>query len=269
MAKLLPLREAAHLRFVPPVDEREIAPWLPVGYTELHLASLYFPLAIRLDGGLPVLGLILSAHYLKRAPRDAAGKWQGGYRPIALRCAPFELGADRTSPLDMVLKEPSRDLAETGGIPITDRDGQPSPLIREIHRWSQLLEETNARLAPALDQLLIANLLVPLVATDEPSDVPPLHIIDGTRFMDCDAKAFAAMSRRHFTALDIAAACLSSQRLLQEKYRPQVEAELQPYSSSPPPSDVAIECIDLALDEGELISLADIEVLRDSVSSGA
>ena len=264
MAKLIPLREAAHLRFVLPVNEGEIAPWLPVSYTELHLASLYFPLAVRFDGGLPALGLILSAAYLKRAPLDAAGKWQGGYRPIALRCAPFDFGACRTNPLDMLLKEPSRNLAETGGIPIADRNGEPSELIQEIHRLSGLLQETSARFAPPLDQLLIANLFVPLVAANERSDEPPLHIIDGARFMDCDPKALAAMSRHRFTALDIAAACLSSQRLLQEKYRPQVEAKARVHASLPPPSDLAIECLDLALDEGELISLADIELLRDS-----
>jgi len=264
MAKLMALREATHLRFVLPVDEGEIAPWLPVSYTELHLAGLYFPLAVRFDGGLPALGLILSAAYLKRAPLDAAGKWQGGYRPIALRCAPFDFDPGRTSPLDMSLKEPSRNLAETGGMPIADRNGEPSPLIREIHRLSGLLRETSARFAPALDQLLIANLLMPLVAADEMSDEPPFYIIDGARFMECDAKAFAAMSRHRFTALDIAAACLSSRRLLREKYRPQVGARTQTHASSAPLPDLAIECLDLALDESELISLADIEVLRDS-----
>ena len=263
MAKLTALRDAAHLQFVLPADEGEIAPWLPVSHTEFHLASLYFPLAVRFEDGLPVLGLILSARYSKRAPLDAARKWQGGYRPIALRCAPFDFAAGGANPLDMLLKDPSRDLAEAGGIPIVDRNGEPSPLIREIHRWSGLLQETNAKFAPALDQLLIANLLVPLAAADEISDEPPLYIIDGARFTACAAKAFAAMSRHRFTAIDIAAACLSSQRLLQEKYRPQLEAK-PPQASAPPLADLAIECLDLALDEGELISLADIEVLRGS-----
>ena len=98
MSKLVPLREVTHLRLVLPSDEDGIGgrSWWPVSYTELHLASLYFPLAVRFDGGTPTLGLMLGGAYLKRGAVDDAGRWHGGYKPIALRSAPSQAGAKRS-----------------------------------------------------------------------------------------------------------------------------------------------------------------------------
>ena len=75
MTKLIPLREVAHLRLVLPTDEVGIAglPWLPVSHTELHLACLYFPLAVSFKAGQPCLGLVLGAPYLRYPAVDAAG----------------------------------------------------------------------------------------------------------------------------------------------------------------------------------------------------
>jgi hypothetical protein len=82
--------------------------------------------------------------------------------------------------------------------------------------------------------------------------------------MDADKKALAAMARHEFTALDIAVASLSSQRLLHERYRPKSDARPATHASSPslPHDTLAIEGVDLALDDGELIMLADIDALR-------
>jgi hypothetical protein len=147
MSKLVPLREVTHLRLVPPSDEDGIGgrSWWPVSYTELHLASLYFPLAVRFDGGIPSLGLLLGETYLKRSAVDGTGKWQGGYKPIALRSAPFRCGETGGDALDLLIASPSPHLASRGGIPIVGDAGAVHPLIGEMHRWCRLLEEDEVR----------------------------------------------------------------------------------------------------------------------------
>jgi hypothetical protein len=272
MTSLIPLREVAHLRLVLPLNEGRIDNqlWIPVSHTELHLACLYFPVAVRFDGGKPFLGLILGERYLKRPVVDASGNWQGGYKPIALRCSPFQTGKIGEDPLsDILIASPSNHLTDKGGIPIVDDGGGPSPLIREIHRLFRLLQESQAKFSEPLDQLLIGNLLVPLEAADGISstgDEPPLHVVDGVRFMEADKRGLGAMARHSFTALDVSVACLSSQRLLQEQYRANLVSGTKPHAekaTSLAQEIFAFEDFNFVLDDGELISLADIDVLRD------
>jgi hypothetical protein len=208
---------------------------------------------------------LLGESYLKRNAVDGAGKWRGGYKPMALRSAPFRCGETAGDALDLLIASPSRHLASRGGIPIVDNGGAVHPLIGEIHRWCRLLQDSRTKFANALDQLLIANLLVPLAATDRtPDDDQPPHVVDAARFMDANKKALAAMARHEFTALDVAVASLSSQRLLHERHRPAADAKPGTHASTPslPHDTVAIGGVDLALDDGELVTLADIDGLR-------
>ena len=275
MTKLIPLREVAHLKLVLPADEVGIADrsWLPVSHTELHLACLYFPIAVRFDAGLPSLGLIVGAQYLKYPALDASGRWQGGYKPIALRGFPLQSGTIGADPLsDILVASDSCHLGGKDGIPLVDGSGAPSPLIREIHRLLGLLQETRAKFAQALDQLLIANLLVsigPTARNSSDEDALPLYVVDGARFLDTDKRALGAMARHSFTALDIGVACLASQRLLRDQYRPKLPAaartKLQaPKIAFPPHDGFGLEEFDLMLDDGELISPADIDAMRDT-----
>jgi hypothetical protein len=274
MTKLIPLREVAHLRLALPVDAGWIAdrPWLPVSHTELHLASLYFPIAVGFHAELPALGLILGPQYLRYPAVDASGKWQGGYKPIALRCFPLqsaEIGADPLS--DVLVAADCCRLGDNDGIALVDGSGAPSPVVREIHRLLGLLRESRAKFAEALDRLLIANLLVPLASTQSGSsgkDALPLHVVDGARFLAADRGALSAMARHGFSALDVAVACLSSQRLLQEQYRPRLAATSGAKSQAakaafPPRDGFGLDEVDLVLDDGELISPADIDAMRD------
>jgi hypothetical protein len=271
MTRLIPLREVSHLRLVMPTDEVGFAglPWLPVSHTELQLACLYFPIAVSFKTGHPALGLVLDAQYLKYPAVDSCGKWRGGYKPIAVRCFPLqsaEIGADPLS--DILVASDSRHLVEAGGIPLVDGGGAPSPLILEVHRLLRLLQESREKFAPAIDRLLIANLLVPLDATEA---AEPLYVVDGARFLQADKRALCAMARHSFTALDVAVACLSSQRLLREQYRPKLSAvfgtKLQaPVGAFPSPDAFGLEEVGLALDDGELISLADIDAMRDEAA---
>src|SRR5262249_567648 len=155
----------SHLRIELPPVEHSIGDqqWLPMSHTELHLACLYFPVAVRLNDATPSVGLLLGKKHLKRPAVDKFGKWQGGYKPIALRCSAFRCGKVGTDPLnDILIESPSNCLVDKAGIPIIDDGGEPSTPIREIHRLLRLLEQSQSKFSDALDQLLIADLLVPL-----------------------------------------------------------------------------------------------------------
>lgn len=272
MKSLVPLRDVAHLKLVPPSDEGWIDNqlWIPVSYTELHLASHYFPVAVRLNDGKPSLGLILADRYLKRPAVDASGKWQGGYKPIALRCSPFQAGEISEDPLgDILIDSASDRLADKDGIPIIDDGGKPSSLIQQIHRLFRLLQDSRAKFSELLDLLLIGNLLVPLdeaAGNTAIGDEPPLYLVDQARFMQASKRVFGALARHNFAALDVSVACLTSQRLLQKQYLPKRISVARPHGESPTPllQDLfAIEDFNLVLDDDELISLADFDVLRE------
>ncbi len=272
MTNLISLREVAHLQLVrPPDNARLVRPsWLPVCHTEFHLACLYFPLAVRFHEARPSLGLIVGEQYLTRAPFDPSGRWQGGYKPIAMRCSPFQCRGTSTDPLaDILVPWPSSHLTEKNGVPIVDHNGEPTPLVRETHRLLRLLQESLVIFAKAVDQLFIANLLVPLEVSTGTSlidDDRNFYVIDGARFMDTNKRALGALTRHDVTALDISVACLSSQRLLREQYRSKLGSQSNPnviISPSPPPKDFAVDDLNVVLDDGELISLPDIDLLPD------
>ena len=274
MKSLIPLRDVAHLRLVPPVDEGSLNSrlWIPVSYTELHLASHYFPVAVRFDDGSPSLGLVLGESYLKRPVFDASGKWQGGYKPIALRCSPFHAGEIGEDPLsDILIDSASGHLTDRDGIPLIDDAGKPTSLILELHRLFRLLQDSRAKFSEALDLLLIGNLLGPLEDADGDSttgDEPPLYIVDQMRFMQNSNRAFGALARHTFTALDVSVACLTSQRLLQTQYLPKRTSVAKSHAESATSlqqDSFAIEDFNLVLDDDELISLTDIDVLRGEV----
>lgn len=272
MKSLIPLRDVAHLRLVPSVDEESLNNrlWIPVSYTELHLASHYFPVAVRLDDGRPSLGLVLADRYLKRPAVDASGKWRGGYKPIALRCSPFQAREIREDPLgDILIDSASGHLTEGDGTPLIVDAEKPSSLILEIHRLFRLLQDSRAKFSEALDLLLIGNLLVPLQDADGDStvgDKPSLYIVDQIRFMQTSNRAFGALARHTFTALDVSVTCLTSQRLLQKQYLPKRTSVAKPHEESAtslPQDSFANEDFNLVLDDDELISLTDIDVLRE------
>jgi hypothetical protein len=159
-------------------------------------------------------------------------------------------------------------LSATAGIAILDNAGQPSLMIREIHRLFRLLQEGQEKFSEALDQLLIADLLVPLATIDDGAGVesePLLYVVDGQRFQKTSSKILSAMARHHFTAIDIAITCLSAQRFLRDQIRPKQAVGLRSPPAEPMWSRneyVSIGELDLTLDDGELISLADIDALR-------
>lgn len=179
MSRCVPIRELTHRRLEMPANDSWITDlgWVPISASELHLACRY--------------GLLLHPRYLMKAPLDPSGKWCGAYRPIALRCFPFEASRVTDDPLsDILIDVDSKYLSPAGGIAIVDETGRPNRLFVEMHRHFGLLERSQERFGSVLDQYFIAGLLVPLAGTSE--EDPPLYVIDPIRFKQLDKAALGA-----------------------------------------------------------------------------
>jgi hypothetical protein len=263
MTDLVPVRDIGQLRFVRPADERWILglTWVPVSATEIHLASRYYPLAVRFDGHMPRLGLIVDQCYLTYEVVDANGAWRGAYRPIALRCFPFEAPTLSDDPLaDIRIDICSRHLSTSDGAALVDDAGRPSPLLTGLHRLFGLLKSSEESFAGVLDQFLMTGLLAPLGGDD--AEAPPLYVFDPAKISQLTPKALGAMARRNFHGIDIALSGLFSLQRLRPERRPKA-AERSDHPSAAVASIVPDigTFDDLALDDGELIPLAEIGAL--------
>ena len=270
MTRLVPVREIAALRLALPRDEQWIGDmtWVPVAATEIHLACRYFPLAVRFDGQTPRLGLIVGQRYLVHPLRDEAGAWRGAYRPIGLRCFPFSALHPGDDPLtDILIDAASPHLSATDGVPIVDGDGKPSRMLRELHRLFGLLKQAEDTLAGPLDQFMIGGLLAPLSSAtdDEATDASQLYVLDPARFQHTKPAALGAMARHGLLSVDLAVACHFSLLTLRPEYRPKPTAEQRRQSGASAPvvtPMIAMDDLALALDDGELVSLWNIDALR-------
>jgi SapC len=276
MTRPVPVREIAHLQLAMPADDRwiETFSWIPVSVTELHLACRYYPVAVRFEKQKPRLGLLVHQRYLTHTLLDASGCWRGAYRPIALRCFPFEAPCVGDDPLsDIVIDANSEYLSPTAGVPIVDKAGRPERLLTEMHRLFCLLKRGQESFAGVLDQYLIAGLLVPLAIKEGAgtNHEPPFYVIDPTRLLRTDKAALGAMARHGFLSVDVAVACLFSLQNLRSDYRRKAAGSVSHQSFASPsiaPDTIMIDDLSLVLDDGELISLSDIDVTRPEVRPG-
>src|SRR5215472_13077560 len=155
----VPLRDLAHFRLLAPrVDQwTENISWIPVSFSELHLVCRYFPIVVRTAGEQPRLGVCLDDRLLARPTRDALGHWRVPYRPIAMRCFPFESRGISDNPLDDILIDPhSRYLSLVDGTPIIDETGRPARFIAGLRQLLGLLKRSEETFAALLDHYHIA-----------------------------------------------------------------------------------------------------------------
>ena len=264
MSKLVSLRDLAALRLTPPADERwiERLRWVPLSPTEIQLACRYFPLAVRIEEQQPRLGLLLGKAYIAHTLLSGDGQWRGAYRPIALRCFPFQAPGLSDDPLsDIVIASDSGFLSTGDGLPVLV-DGKPNDWVLELHRLLQLLKRGEDAFAGAIDQLLIADVLEPLATTDGagPADGASFHVVSPKRFAELGNGSLGAMARRTFLSLDIAVAGLFSLQNLKPEFRPKRADRIGSSSGDTTATfdAIAINDLPLALDDGELVPLSDL-----------
>jgi len=257
----VPLRDISHLRLSMADDDGWIEQlnWIPVGASEYHLACRHFPFAVRIVDQRPELGLLVHSRYLVRPLLDKALKWCGVYRPIALRCFPFEVDGLHSDLLSgITVPAGSEHLSASHGISLVDQDGRPSAALIEIHRLLTLLNQSREMFADALDHYLIAELLTPL--SGHASGDQLLYVIDRNRFDRMDHAALAAMARHKLLSVDLAVAWTFSLQNLQARCLPESPSHARKQSTVPlaslsQPVSILMDEIALVLDDGELISL--------------
>lgn len=264
MSKLVSLRDVATLHLTPPADERwiERLRWVPLSPTEIHLACRYFPLAFRVEDQQSRLGLLLGKSYIAHTLLSTDGQWRGAYRPIALRCFPFQMPKFGDDPLsNIVIATDSGFVSQGAGLPVLV-DGKPNDWVVELHRLLRLLKHGENSFAGAIDQLLIADLLEPLAATDDAvqADAACFYVVSPRRFAELGNSALGAMVRHNFLSLDIAVAGLFSLQNLKPALRPRRADRVGPSTADASAAfdTIAIHDLPLAIDDGELVPLSDL-----------
>ena len=133
----------------------------------------------------------------------------------------------------------------------------------------QLLKRGEDAFAGAIDQLLIADLLEPLAGADDAAlNGASFHILSPRRFAELGSSALGAMARHNFLSLDIAMAGLFSLQNLKPELRPKRatgsrrKRRLRQRSMF---DAIAIDDLSLALDDGELVPLWNIDGLRTEI----
>lgn len=267
MTRQVAIREVSHLRLSMLTEDCWVdqLSWIPVSFSEYHLACRHFPFAMRIENRGPELGLLVHPRYFINPPLDTSGKWRGMYRPIGLRCFPFEAGQLSDDPLsDITIAADSKYLSPSHGIPFLDERGQPGKLVTDLHRLIGLLRRSRDTFAYVLDQYLIAGLLVPLIDNEHAEAGSPLYVIDQSRLAQMNNAALGAMARHKFLSVDLAVAWAFSLHNLRATYFPKEvgRSRLQPQLASAAPMLVSdsppIDDLPLVLDDGELVSFAEI-----------
>lgn len=265
-----PLSDFAGLRVRAPerYDFATSLGWMPVNDTEFHLTAHHLPLTVRLAGGAPKLGALMHPDFASTKPVAGDGRWQAGYKPIALRIYPFVLGG-RTGPrpIDEIEVHAGCELFGELGVAVSPEPAQGTlgPELTAIRNTLLMLRQGGARLTRALDLLAAADLLAPLRGPDS-RPVRDLTI-DLDRLNDLSPEAAAALVRESFLPLDIAAALAFSRRhLLPDRLplpQPRLNGAPMPGErSATDPLDFALaglEAANFALDGSDLFDLSELE----------
>lgn len=265
----VPLSMVADLHFTPPTTFEfvEQLGWLPIGLGEFHLSAYYFALGVRFVGDRPQLGVILDPHYLVRPVVGAKADWLGGYRPIALRAYPFELGRGAVTgdPMhDLEVSLPSATIGPKGSVPLAEA-GKVVAFLTKIHQMLVGIRDSSRLLVPVLDRLFMADLMVPLRPPGAATSGDPFFIVDRMRFARTPPRALRAMARQDFHAVDVAVACVFSSRLLASNLTAAPEPESASavaVSQAYTPFWSGLEEFPNVLDESELFSLEDVGSLH-------
>lgn len=214
---------------------------IPLSDSELLQSSHHLPVAVDCSGGgLQVVAI--TAGPLQRSPlSNAEGQWQRGYIPIALRCFPFRLSGQT---LEIAT---DADTGAGAALPVLSPDGSATQDIKTIVALLRRLEAGRQKLHAAAERLLIADVLTPLQMMKVPgqaAELSSLLTIDRNKFNALSARRIAQIGREGFLPLDLAAACLFSQRLTPAA----ISVPIQP--ASPVPSAAAAEQTEVLLASG-------------------
>jgi hypothetical protein len=189
---------------------------VPLSDSEILLCSHHLPIAITYLSEGPRVVAITDAQFQRTAVVAANGNWQRPYMPVALKCLPFRLspGSDGKLAVEIAGKICE---AEQGTLPTHREDGSLTPEIKNIVAVLHRLEEGKRALRKAAEMLLIADVLTPLrIARLAKTGTPGSGylIVDRNKFAGLSKSRVAHLIKDSFLPIDLAAACMFSQRLM-------------------------------------------------------
>jgi hypothetical protein len=201
-------------------DFFERLPTAPVADTEFLHLSHYCPIVVLPGADGPRVAILLDPSLTQSNPIGHDGRWRVPYSPMALRSLPFWPGSSATE-IEIALELAADDPEDS--LPMRDNSGRPSDEFAAVVTLIERLQLGMRRLSEAAKVLVAADLLVPLVA-DEPAGAWPadtgLLTVSPTRLAALSPARAAALSTDRCTPLDLATACLFSQRLLHRRVKP-------------------------------------------------
>lgn len=225
MITYVPLAQwpAPALPLLPALAHLDAIGFVPLGESEFLLAAHFYPLAVRLDGPMPVIGALTGHDMMVRSLIAPDGRWTGAYTPVALRAFPLRLSGAPTGDCmrDLEIASIPPGAVKPRGIKLKDESGAPSEGLLAIHEGLKTLWQSQERLAAALDLLLVADVLLPL-ASPSPTKRPTFYVVDRQRFAKSPNIMLEAMTRHAFTSIDLATALTFSQAQLRADVRPHV-----------------------------------------------
>jgi hypothetical protein len=187
---------------------------IPLSDSELLLTSSHLPIVIDCISDRPRVVAIIDSRFHRAPVIGEKGQWQRGYLPIALRCLPFRLpnatGADNT--LEMAINLPQK---EEPGAALYSGANELSPEVKGIAALLRRLEEGKQQLQQAASQLLIAGMLTPIrLGRNAGTTTGRSFTVSRELFSTLSGTRTALLAKDGFLPLDLAAACIFSQRHL-------------------------------------------------------
>jgi len=185
---------------------------IPISDSELLLTSSCLPIAIDCISDRPRVVAIIDQRFQRNPVIGPNGQWQKGYLPIALRSLPFRLPSGSAGNIEMAVNLPHKD---EQGRPLFADQGQPSPEVAAIAAMLRRLEEGKQLLQQAAAQLLIAGVLTPIRLGRTPSgETGRSFTVSRDQFNTLSGTRAALLAKDSFLAIDLAVACIFSQRHL-------------------------------------------------------
>lgn len=183
---------------------------IPLSDSELLLTSSCLPIAIDCISGHPRVVAIIDQRFLRSPAIGANGQWRKAYLPISLRCLPFRLTGIDDSVVETAINLPHGD---DPGQPLFAEEGKLASSVAAIVALLRRLEEGKVLLQHAASQLLIAGVLTPLHLG--PNGVTGRSFtVSREQFSALSSQRTALLAKENFLAIDLAAACIFSQRHL-------------------------------------------------------
>ncbi|HQS49586.1 MAG: hypothetical protein B7Y12_14620 [Rhizobiales bacterium 24-66-13] len=228
--------------------------------SELLQASHHLPILVETTRQKVQVVAGLSGRLLRHPLLDGEGRWSRPYVPLRLRCLPFTIaltpgeGDPKVTVLvsDMLLSTQM----QPEGMPIVSEDGTASQAVVELMRLLLRAEAGNAALALAAEQLILADLLLPIGPSREGGT---LWTVATERLAAVTAARAALLAKPSMLGSQLLFCLLFSRRMLHANLGTEVHRIETPETGTPqavPAADSAnLSALNFAMDESDLVPL--------------